>query len=253
MNLQVWYDAQLCDAWSFHPDQPYVMQRVHTLNLQAHNLDHHLHLLREASEYLFGFASLCSANDAQRIISRLVERSRVNLSYSIPVVIRLDARGRLSFEVERPTFGYGAYLRAKRPRGVFVQCDAPQTVVQTSVTEAVDAMTESRVAIQGGEVAVWTDEYGGLVSRPWRPIFAAYRNRVYTPQTHTSVEYAVACRAIQRAGYELEVRPISCEVLSRMDEIFVVDIMGVSALSEIRQHRLLSAAAKRVADNMEPK
>ncbi len=229
-------------------DTPYVMQRVHTLGGRAAHVSEHLELLAEASESNFGFVSLCKVGDARRIISRLLEASRVTPNYSVPVAMRIDARGVLSFEVERPTFGAGLYLRAKRPIGVTVQANPIHDVVQSSVSVAMDAFIESRVAMYGGERALWIDAHGELLSRPWQPVFALFRDTVYTPLEQRSVEYMVATEAIRKAGFHLVVRPIHESVLTRMEELFVVDIMGVSAYAEVGEHKLLSAAAKRIAE-----
>lgn len=250
MKLLAWVDAKVVEAQDVCFDQPYVMQRVHTLGWRAANVDKHLALLREASEELFGFASLCGVCDARRIIERLLESSRVTQNYSVPVAMRLDCRGVLSFVVEPPTFGAGCYLRAKRPNGVTLRTTTPEGSVQSSVSEALDAMAESRVAIYGGERALWKDADNMLISRPWMPVFAVYGDTVYTPSTLHSVEFDMTCRAIEDAGYDLEVRQIPESALQRMEELFVVDIMGVSAYGEIGGHKLLSAAAKRIAERV---
>lgn len=250
MRLLAWVDAKVVEAHEVCLDSPYVMQRVHTLGWRASHVDTHLALLREASERLFGLASLCSASDARRIIEGLLKASRVTRSFSVPVVMRLDCRGVLSFVVEPPTFGSGYYLRAKRLNGVTLIMTPPDDEVQTSASVAIEALAESRVAIFGGEMALWKDNKDILISRPWQPLFAAYDNTVYTPSMLRSVEFEVACRAIKAAGYNLEVRPIPESALLRMEELFVVDIMGVSAYGEIGGHKLLSVIAKRVAERI---
>lgn len=250
MRLLAWVDAKVVEAQDVCFDQPYIMQRVHTLGWRAANVDKHLALLREASEELFGFASLCGVGDARRIIERLLEASRVTQNYSVPVLIRLDCRGVLSFVVEAPTFGAGYYLRAKRPKGVTLRMTPSDGDVQTSVSVAIDAMAESRVAVYGGERALWKDADNMLISRPWLPLFAFYHDTVYTPSELCSVEFDMARRAIEVAGYNLVVRQIPEASLQRMEELFVVDIMGVSAYGEVGGHKLLSAAAKRIAERI---
>ena len=251
MSLLAWVDGVVVDASTLRCDVPYVMQRIHTLGGRPRSVARHLALLNEAAEYLFGLATLCRVADAERIIARLLEVSHANASFSYPVAMRLDCRGLLSFEVEPPTFGRGYYLRAKRLHGEVLEGVTTDTVAQSSVSVALDAMAESRVAVRGGECAVLVDERRMLISRPWLPIFAVYGSRVYTPVEHRSVEFITARRAIERLGMELVVRPLSEEVLERVEELFVVDIMGVSAYADIRQHSLLSAVAKRIAEAIE--
>lgn len=253
MRYLAWVDGNIVEASTLRFDEPYVMQRIHTLDYQAYYLPHHLELMREASEMLFGFASLCTAADAEDIIRHLLEKSRVTLSFSCPVVMRINSRGELSFVVETPTFGAGAYLRAKRYEVVALVCEPPATIVQTSVSVANDSMSDMRVRMYGGELALWIDDKHNLISRPWRPIFVVYRNRVYTPQSYESVEYMRCVEAVRAAGLELVVRDLPESSLDAVEEIFVVDIMGVSSISRIGHHRLLSSVASRIADCMMPK
>lgn len=250
MKLLAWVDAKVVEAQDVCLDLPYVMQRIHTIGWRASNVDKHLALMREASEQLFGFASLCRVGDARRIIEGLLKASRVTQNYSVPVVVYLDCSGVLSFVVEPPTFGAGCYLRAKRPVGVTLRMTHPEGDVPNSASVAVDALAESRVAIYGGEKALWKDDENALISRPWMPLFAYYNGVVYTPSQLRSVEYEMACRAIESVGYDLVVRQIPESALLRMEEVFVVDIMGVTAYGEIGNHKLLSAAAKRIAERI---
>ena len=253
MKLLVWNDGSVVEASQFSLDRPYVMQRVHTLGHKAFNITNHIELLREDSMRMFGFASLCSPSDAKRIIEKLLELSRVSPRLSCPVVMRLSADGALSFEVEMPLYDAGMHLRARRFSGVDIVMPAPETVCQTSVSVAMDAMVEAIVGKRGGDIAVWSDAEGNVVSLPWRPLFAIYNGRVYTPYEYNTVEYIGVVEAIGRLNLELHVRTIPVESLERMDEIFMADVMAVSSLSSIKNHRLLSAVTSRVVDKMEPK
>ena len=252
MRLLVWDDGCVVEASQFSLHHPYVLQRIHTIGYKAYNLERHVALMRDASIALFGFASLCRVEDAARIIRGLLEASRVSLSLSCPVAMRLESSGRLSFEVEMPSFTAGCYLRASRPVAALIRASMPQSVVQTSVTVAIDAMTDSRI-VGYGDVALWLDDADELISCPWRPVFGVYGGRVYTSAEYESVEYVMARDAIRRLGMELEVRSIPLNALIHMDEVFIVDVMGVTSVLSIKEHRLLSMATSRIADRMEPK
>ena len=145
MRLLAWLDGGVFEAEKLRVDLPFVMQRIHTLAGKAYNVERHVDVLRRASEELFGFASLCSARDVQRIIGRLVELSRVSTMLSVPVAMRLDAEGSLSFEVEQPTFGTGGYLRAKRESGVPYVMPQPVIMAQTKASIAMDDMADYAV------------------------------------------------------------------------------------------------------------
>ena len=252
MNLLVWDDGRVVRASEYRCPRSYVLQRIHTLGYQATNLGRHIMLLRESSAELFGFMSLCQVGDADRIISRLLQESRVSPRFSCSVAMRLDSRGALSFEVETPSYYEGASLRAKRLRGAFIHASEPREVCQNSVTVAIDAMNDSR--IKGyGDMPLWVDDSSNLISRPWRPIFAVYGKRVYTPQQFDSVEYVVAREAILAAGFELVIHSLPVKSLKRMEELFEVDIMGITSLYAIEEHRLLFMTTAQIANKMQPK
>lgn len=251
MKLLAWIDGRVVEASELRYDCPFVMQRVHTLSRTIYRVAEHLELLRQASEELFGFASLCSVADAEDIIISLLNHSRVAVSLSCPVAIRLNCRGQLFFTVEMPTFGSGIYLRAKRFEGVVAEVDKPTTMVQTSATIAIDEFADKRVVMYGGDKAIWVDSNLNLISRPWMPIFVAHRNKVYTPAEFPTVEYSVAAEAIRSAGAELVVRDIPAGSLEQIDEIFMVDIMSVSAFQRIGNHPLLSTISSRMTKKME--
>ena len=88
----MWDDGCVVEASQFSLHHPYVLQRIHTIGYKAYNLERHVALMRDASIALFGFASLCRVEDAARIIRRLLEASRVSLSLSCPVAMRLEVK-----------------------------------------------------------------------------------------------------------------------------------------------------------------
>lgn len=252
MNLLVWNDGQIVSASEFRCPVSYVLQRIHTLGYKASNIHRHIMLLRESSAELFGFMSLCQADDASKIIAKLLELSRVSPNFSCAVAMRLDAEGHLSFEVENPTYYEGMSLRVKRLRGVLCRAKTPEAISQNSVTVAIDAMNDSRIAGYG-DMPIWVDDNNEVISRPWRPLFAVYNKILYTPMEFDTPEYIVARNAIAAAGFELVIHKLPTKSLSKMDEVFEVDIMGVTSLYAIGEHRLLFMATTQIANKMQPK
>lgn len=253
MRLLAWVDGQVVEASKFRAPNIYVMQRIHTLQSVAYNLEDHIEIMRRESERLFGFASVIGTTDAQRIIRRLVDLSRVGGVLSVPVVMRLDSRASLSFEVEKPTYGSGAYLRAKRDVAYPLRRDMPTSVAQTSVSVALDTMSDCEVQHLGGNVALWVDAQERIISRPWLPVFVYFKGNWFTPTDHSSVEYRVVVDAIHKIGQKVYVRDIPVSALEIVDEVFVADIMGLTSIASINKHRLLSSMTNRIATVMEPK
>ena len=249
MKLMVWCDGRVVEASEFRHTAPYILHRIHTFEYKAFNLARHIHLMRDASMSLFGFASLCGVEDAERIIEQLLRLSRVSPNFSCTIAMRLNSLGELSFEVEEPSYYTGFALRVKRPKGVLLTTPQPEFTSQNTITLALDAMYNARIHGRG-DVAVLVDEKGDLISRPWQPIFVVYNNRFYTPTAYETVEYITAAEAIRKAGYQLTIRPIPANSLMRMDEIFTADVMGVTSLSKIADHSLFSVAAALIVEHM---
>lgn len=249
MKLMVWCDGKVVEAQSFRLTSPYILHRIHTLNYKAYDVARHISLMRDASEQLFGFISLCRVEDAERIIEQLLRLSRVSPNFSCAVAMRLSSLGELSFEVEEPSYYRGLSLSVKRPKGALLSVPRPEYISQNSITIALDAMYDARVKCSG-DVAVLVDDNKELISRPWRPIFVVFNNKIYTPAAYETVEYVTVVEAIRKIGYHLTVRPIPAESLMRMDEIFTADAMGLCSLSKIGNHSLLSIVAALIADQM---
>lgn len=252
MKLLVWNDGQVVEASNFVRPASYVLQRIHTIGYRAHNLSRHILIMREATARLYGYMSLCKVEDAERIITKLLELCRVSPSLSCAVAMRLDPYGHLSFEVEMPTYYEGMTMRAKRLRAVSILAECSGELAQTSVTVALDDMYDSRV-LGRGDVALWVDAEGNVVSRPWRPIFAIYRGKVYTPKEFESVEYVTTCAAIAKLDLRLEVRPIPLSVLLKMDEVFMVDVMGVTSFVTVDKRSMFYVNTSQIANCMEPR
>ena len=79
MKQLAWIDGRVVEASTLRTDEPFVMQRIHTLAGRAYNLERHLAVLNRDAETLFGFATLCTAMDAEDIISRLLVGSHAPL------------------------------------------------------------------------------------------------------------------------------------------------------------------------------
>ena len=251
MKLLVWNDGQVVEVSNFVRPASYVLQRIHTIGYRAYHVSRHILIMREATARLYGYMSLCKVEDVERIITKLLELSRVSPLLSCAVAMRLDPYGHLSFEVEMPTYYEGMTMRAKRLRAVSIIAEKSEELAQTSVTVAIDDMCDSRI-LGRGDIALWVDGKSNVISRPWRPIFAIYRGRVYTPQEFESVEYVATCKAIKALDLKLEVRSIPLSVLLKMDEVFMVDIMGVSSFVSVDKRQMFYVNTSQIAGCIEP-
>lgn len=252
MKHLAWIDGRVVEASELRLDEPFVMQRIHTLAGRSFNVARHIEVLRHDSELLFGFATLYKASEVEQIIAELLRLSCASAMFSCPVDISLNGRGELSLTVGKPTFGRGAYHRSIRFVAQCITGNVPTTIAQTSESLAADAMANRRVRMYGADRALLLDENRYLISRPWMPVFVVYRGKIYTPTEFSSVEFEVAREAIIGAGVELYIADVSETALMNADEIFMVDIMGVTSMSSVANHSLLYMTASRVARYMSP-
>ncbi len=168
---------------------------------------------------------------------------------SCPVKISVAADARMIVECESATFGAGCYLRAKMPSLAALQYDMPMPWggYPSSLSEQAAALADLRVRISGAEKAIRLDGRMMIAGSPWSVPFLVKDNHVFAPSESTSVEYLTACEAIRAAGLPLHVRALSHRALDNADEIFTVDIMGMTSYSRIGRRPLSSTAASRIA------
>lgn len=246
----VWIDGETVES-SAAADRcgVYVLERVHTLDYRVRRLAEHLARLRAACEQAFGFAPICSVGDLADDIAGLLARNRMTRRVSCPVKISVAADARMIVECESATFGAGCYLRAKMPSLAALQYDMPMPWggYPSSLSEQAEALADLRVRISGAEKAIRLDGRMMIAGSPWSVPFLVKDNHVFAPSESTSVEYLTACEAIRAAGLPLHVRALSHRALDNADEIFTVDIMGMTSYSRIGRRPLSSTAASRIA------
>lgn len=234
MQYLTWFDGRVVDSSTLRFDVPYIRYRLHTLNHRVYDADIAVNILRSESATIFGFSSLISALDINRLVSRLLDTAYAPTSVSVPVDLRLDSYGRLSFTLCEPTFGQGYYLRACSRKADSIVAANYDLLVQTSVTESQDAMYDAVVRIRGAEEAILVDSEGMVISRPWRPIFIIDNNRaVFTPIKFPTAEYQRIARAIKSMGLKLSVVDIPWSAMCAAQEVFVADAMAVTAYDHI--------------------
>ena len=66
------------------------------------------------------------------------------------------------------------------------------------------------------------------------------------------MEYVATCAAIAKLDLRLEVRPIPLSELLKMDEVFMVDIMGVTSFVTVDKCSMFYVNTSQIANRMEP-
>lgn len=251
MARWAWVDGRTVETWQLPATRPYVTERVHTIGYRARRIDEHLAVMRAASETMFGFSSILRAGEAERIAAGLLARNAMTRTLSCPVRLRLTAKAELIVECEEPTFGAGCYLRAMMPAAASLRYDVPPWDCRSSMNEEIASAADRIVCMSGADTAIRIDSDDMVVGRPWSPLFLVRERYVFTPCAYASVEYAMAVEAIARSGLSLHVRRFTAQALEYADELFTVDVMGMTAYSRIDGRRLSSTMAARVASFME--
>lgn len=246
-----WIEGETVDARQLPDARPYVVERIHTLDYRARNMDRHIASLRASAEELFGFAPLCRAGDMERVAAELLARNGMTRVLSCPVRVRLCSDTRLIVECENPTFGNGCYLRAKMLSAVALRYDVPPWERRSSMTEEIAAVAGRMAQMQGADAAIRIDSQNMVVGQAWSPLFLVRDRHLFTPRAYDSAEYDLAVATAGRAGVPVYVRPFSARALDYADELFTVDSMGMTAYSRIGKHLLSSTIAASIASFFE--
>ncbi len=228
---------------------PFLYQMIHVAGRTPRWLDLHLAHLQQDEMTLYGHVSnLDWAAVGARIVA-LLEEGRYPKERSTSLRLELSPEGELSYRFDEGGLYQGYVLRALRPVGHLCRFAIPWEGVRSSAELAAWELAEATV---GQGVVIRCNEQGHLLEADHAPLFAVYGRTIYTSREPQGVAGELAQRAIQKAGYRLQIEPVCEEHLPLLDELFYVDHRGVTALERCDEGGLLmSAFAKRVAEQME--
>lgn len=229
------------------PEGLYVYQTLMTFGHRALHLGEYLQRLNAASEEVLHREVSLVERDVATLISDFLSKNR----YPVAMPASVELRCYLSGEVVLLGGDVSPYpklgLRLLMPAGVDVSYDVPLSEHHSSVRRAVAEAARTSAESRGAKVAVRFDGEGLARSADDAELFVVKEYTVVMPAAPTSVEGALVCDAIRRAGLQLEVAPLRLEMLDSADEIFYADHRGVTALGSFNGHPLMHILAEKIA------
>lgn len=228
------------------PEGLYVYRTIVTLGHRALCLDACLGELREAAEELLHGAPSLDVTETDHLISDFLRRNGYPAAMPAYVELRCYLSGEvvlLGGEVSPyPQLG----MRLLMPAGATVTYDLPLSECRSSVSRAVGEAARAVAEKRGAKVAVRLDRDGFVHSADEAELFVIKEYTIMTPRVPQTVEGVHVLDAIRRAGLQLQVCPISQEVLSEVDEIFYADHRGITALGSINGTPLMHILAEKI-------
>lgn len=229
------------------PEGLYVYQPIMTFGYKALHLGNYLHRLKVAAEEVLCSVPSLSERGVATMITEFLRKNNYPATMPASVELRCYLSGEvvlLGGEVSPyPKLG----LRMLMPAGVDVCYELPLSEHLSSVRRAAAEAARARAESQGAKVAVRFDREGYARSVNDSEIFVIKEYTVMMPAPPESVEGVLMLEAIRRSGLQVEVVPMSLEMLETADEIFYIDHCGVTALGAFNGHPLMHILAEKIA------
>ncbi len=145
-------------------------------------------------------------------------------------------------------------LQGVRPAAVIFSYGFPYPSFRTSVSDAADALFGHKAFGDRAAVAVRCDADSVLLAARSEALFAVHgKTLIATPLSAgaaDSVHRHVAVAAARDAGIPFAEQEIRSQMLSRYDELMIIDALGVTSISQCGGARFMSLTARRLAEAM---
>ncbi len=223
-----------------------IYQIIHSLDGAIFNLEQHVKLLEESYYQLFNKPLQLSLNDTENQIKAVITSNRCPKGISLFVEIQLDESGIITIgEIERSIYR-GYTLRCISPTAVPSELYIPQIAISTTIrkdlfewanTEAVRHNSHLLLSCHSGQAEMINGSQ----------IFGVNEVGVVTAAKSFSVEHALAKRRLSEMNIKVIERPIFVEELLQLEELFIVDHYGVTAIKSCCGRGYMSITADALA------
>ena len=89
MKCLAWIDGRVVEVSELPLGEPFVMQRIHTLNHAVYDAYAHVVVMRETTGELFGFQTLATGSDVERIVTKLLDIANAPLLWVLKLSVML--------------------------------------------------------------------------------------------------------------------------------------------------------------------
>ncbi len=224
-------------------------QIVHTLGGRIFHLEEHLKILFEAYYQLFNGYARLSVPEVESQIREAIIRSRPPKDLSFFVTLSLSAQGSLTISNTQRSLYEGYTLRCVMPRAAMVAFDMPHIYLPTTLRSSLTEFVNSESRRNKGDIAL-RSHLGEVDLANGAQLFGVLQEEIITAKESHSVEHKAAKDAAQSLGIKLIERPILCDELQQLEELFYVDHQGVTAIKSCNSRYYMSITAATLAAEM---
>ena len=202
----------------------------------------HVALLERAARRLFGLQARLSAADLEREIVAFVARKRLPDAVSSFVRLELTEEGQTRL-LEGGVSHYAGYaVRSIRPQTFSLVYELPLEEWTSVAAESVHDLMRSYAHGRGLDGVVQVDRLDRCLALGGALLCAV------EPQT---VEAKLLALAADRLHIALEVGALGRAELARCDELFAVDVRGITSVARCDRYSFMSLRVERLAEEME--
>lgn len=227
--------------------EPYIYQRIHTLDHRPLHLAEHLTLLDRYSRALFKKQYSPDIKSITSEIDTILREGNYPIELSAFVTLRVTADGTSSLEIIGGSLYRGYALRSINPSAISLQYDLPHSDYPTSVRESAADWAQTQALLADAKCAIRYNSAGVVVGCDDAPLFAVKGAIVYTSSAIESLERELAIDAIRIARLELREQTITIEQLPLFDELFYFDYRGITSIGHCDGRPYMSIIVERVA------
>lgn len=221
-------------AWSPDIEAPYIYQRIRTEGDKPLHLKEHCLLLQQDSERLFGKSFEVEPDCIAETITSLLRLDNYSPLRSHIVEIRVYESMDYAVMAVETSLYQGLELRAIRPKAMVCQAYSVLPDIPTSASKAQTELLRRHAERYGCAVAICTTADGIITEIDGAAVMAVIDRKIVIQPGKESVEKQQIIERLRAGRREpVQIREITIEELRRAEEIFYVDVRGITSVSEI--------------------
>lgn len=228
-----------------------LFQQIHVAHGRPRLVAEHVALLERAARRLFGLQARLSAADLEREIVAFVARKRLPDAVSSFVRLELTEEGQARLSEGGISHYAGYAVRSIRPQTFSLVYELPLEEWTSVAAEAVHGLMRSYAHSRGMDGVVQVDRMDRCLALDGAQLFAFREGVLLCAVEPQTVEAKLLALAADRLHIALEVGALSRAELARCDELFAVDVQGITSVARCDRYSFMSLRVERLAEEME--
>ena len=228
-----------------------LFQQIHVAHGRPRLVAEHVALLERAARRLFGLQARLSAADLEREIVAFVARKRLPDAVSSFVRLELTEEGQMRLLEGGVSLYAGYAVRSIRPQTFSLVYELPLEEWTSVAAESVHDLMRSYARGRGLDGVVQVDRLDRCLALGGAQLFAFREGVLLCAVEPQTVEAKLLALAADRLHIALEVGALNRAELARCDELFAVDVQGITSVARCDRYSFMSLRVERLAEEME--